>query len=439
MKSNRTGNEGQGQFLSPDLESQLDPRQPLYKLAKRIPWEEFEKEFGLHYSREGRPAKPIRLMVSLLILKQMYQLGDRTVVANWVINPYWQYLSGEKVFQWELPVEPSDLVHFRNRIGVMGMEKVLQVSIGLHGQRSQEEEVVIDTTVQEKAITYPTDSKMHVKIINRCQKAARRERVELRQSYARTVGRLVRQLRFGQRPENRKRARRAARKLKTIAGRLVRELERKLKPGRLKKYEGDLQLYGRVLKQKKDDRNKIYSLHEPEVACLSKGKEYKKYEFGSKASVGLTAQSGIIVAAVNFAGSPYDGHTLDETLNQTQRLTGKRPEKAIVDRGYRGRKWVEETEIMTPEKGTGKSRYHQQLMRRRFRRRAGIEPIIGHLKHRFKLHRNWLKGSIGDQINLLLAAAAFNFTKWMNLLVSFCALIKNLLWDNLFLSPYARI
>jgi IS5 family transposase len=414
-------NTGQSQFLQPDLKSQLDTRQPLYRLAEKIPWGYLEEEFGKHYSEEGRPAKPVRLMVALLILKQMHQLGDRTVVEQWVMNPYWQYFSGEEVFQWEMPVEPSDLTHFRNRIGDKGVEKVLSVSVAIHGVEASElSEVVVDTTVQEKAITYPTDSKLHLKIINRCRKLAKQEGVRVRQSYTRTVKKLVRQVRFGRRnAEGAKRARRAARKLKTIAGRLVREMEHKLRAEALNKHREDLNLYHRVLRQKKTDHQKVYSLHAPEVACIAKGKERKKYEFGAKASVAMTTGNGLIVGALSFTGNPYDGHTLEPTLQQIQCITGSMPGTAIVDRGYRGRSQIGDTEILVPDNGRKTRDSRKAFLRKKFRLRAGIEPIIGHLKARFKLTRNWLKGSVGDQINLLLAAAAFNFKKWLNQAASF--------------------
>lgn len=409
------------QFLQTDLKSQLDPRQPLYRLGETIPWGYFEEEFGKHYSDNGRPAKPVRLMVALLILKQMHQLGDRTVVEQWVMNPYWQYFSGEEVFQWEMPIEPSDMVHFRNRIGEAGVEKILAVSVGIHGvEASGIKEVIVDTTVQEKAIQYPTDSKLHLKIINRCRKLAKQEGVRLRQSYTRTVRKLVRQVRFGRRTvEGAKRARRAGRKLKTIAGRLVRELDRQLSVEALDKHQENLLLYRRVLRQKKTDSNKIYSLHAPEVACIAKGKEHKKYEFGAKASVALDTGSGLIVGALSFRGNPYDGHTLEPTLNQIQCITGSMPSTAIVDRGYRGRSQIGDTEILVPDNGRKTPESRKAFLRKKFRLRAGIEPIIGHLKTRFKLARNWLKGSAGDQINLLLAAAAFNFKKWLNQAASF--------------------
>lgn len=163
---------GQNSFLYQGLKELLNPKEPLYQLSEKIPWEEIEKEFGKYYVNFGRPSKPIRLMVSLLLLKQMHNLGDETVVSQWVQNPYWQYFSGEREFQWKFPIEPSDLVHFRKRIGEGGVKRILKISIDLHGKSSMEGEVLVDTTVQEKNITFPTDVKLHKKIIEQCRKIA---------------------------------------------------------------------------------------------------------------------------------------------------------------------------------------------------------------------------------------------------------------------------
>ena len=422
MKSS-SPNKAQKSFLYQGLKEILNPKEPLYQLTEKIPWEEIEKEFSGYYVDFGRPAKPIRLMVSLLILKQMYNLGDETVVEQWVQNPYWQYFSGEKEFQWKIPLEPSDFVHFRKRIGQTGVEKILQISISLHGKESMESEVVVDTTVQEKNITFPTDVKLHKKIIDQCGKIAHIEGIEQRQSYVRVVKKLVMTQRFRNHPKNKKKAYSAARKLKTIAGRQVRELERKSSGEQKKKYETTLEIFNKILSQKKDDKEKIYSIHEPEVYCISKGKEHKKYEFGSKASIVMTKNSGIIVGAYSLEKNDYDGHTLPKALDQCQQLRGSRPKVAIADRGYKGKTRIGETEILLPKPPKKSStEYEKKKARNRFRRRAAIEPVIGHLKTDYRMARNFLKGVIGDSINLMLAAAAFNFKKLMRKLKTFFGL-----------------
>lgn len=423
MKSN-SPNQDQNSFLYQGLKEILNPKEPLYQLAEKMPWETIDKDFEKYYVDFGRPAKPTRLMVSLLLLKQMNNLGDETVVKQWVQNPYWQYFSGEKEFQWKLPIEPSDLVHFRKRIGQEGMQKLLEATILLHGKQAQEKEVVVDTTVQEKNITFPTDTKLHKKIIEQCRKIAEAECIDQRQSYVRVEKKLVMAQRFRNHPKNAKRANQAARKLKTIAGRMVREIERELSEDKRHKYEKQIEIFNKILKQNKEDKDKIYSIHEPEAYCISKGKEHKKYEFGAKASIVITKNSGIIVGAYSLAKNDYDAHTLPKALEQCEQLRGTRPKVAIADRGYRGVARIGETEIQIPKppkKST--SEYEKKKARQRFRRRASIEPIIGHLKSDFRMIRNYLKGLIGDTINLMLAAAAFNLKKLMRRLGYFFVLI----------------
>lgn len=401
-------------FFSQPLEKLLNPRHPLYRLADIMPWDEFEDAFSDLYSHTGRPSEPIRQMVSLLILKQLYNLSDETVIERWVENPYCQFFSGEVYFQWEYPCDPTDLVLFRKRIGEQGVEKILQVSIKLHGKKSKEKEVLVDTTVQEKNITFPTDSKLHSRIIEHCVKISEKEGITLRQSYRRTRKKLMLAQRNANHPKNRKKALAARRKLKTIAGRLVRELKRKLSPEALNRYRDQLDIFEQILSQTRNSKNKIYSIHEPQVYCISKGKDHKKYEFGSKASIVLTKNKGIIVGALSIPENKYDGHTLPEVLKQAGRLMDQKPDFAICDRGYRGKSIIEDVKILTPKRpGKTATRYQKEKARKRFRRRAGIEPVIGHLKSDYKLARNFLKGAIGDNINLMLAAAAFNIKKFM--------------------------
>ena len=225
---------------------------------------------------------------------------------------------------------------------------------------------------------------------------------------------LVLQNRFAHHPTKRKLARKAQRKIKTIAGRLVRELDRKLSVESIKGYQQQLAIYKQVLKQNRHDSNKIYSLHEPEVACIAKGKIAKPYEFGSKICLAITKHSNIIVGALNVTGNPHDSKTLESILDPHELLTGKRAKAAIVDRGFRGKKIVNGTQIILPDNGSNKSNYEKRKSRIQFRRRAAIEPIISHVKYKHRMIRNYLKGIQGDQINSMMAAAAFNFKSWLN-------------------------
>ena len=371
------------------FEEQLSHEHPLYILANRIHWNIFEEAFSKLYSDEGRPAKSIRLMVSLLMLKHIRNISDESVVEQWSENCYYQYFSGEKVFACGEPCDASELVHFRNRIGAVGIELILKESIRINGKDGEEQDATTDTTVQEKNITYPTDNKLHRKIIKKCVAIADEQGIELRQSYTRTLKRLLMDQRFRNHPKNKGKARKADKKVKTISGRLVRELERKLSPGL---YQDTLALFKKVLNQKKSDSNKIYSLHEPHTQCISKGKEHKKYEFGSKVSIITTKNSGVIIGAINIEKNVHDSKTLEPAIEQQQRLTGIILKNNFVDRGYRGVKEVLGTKIIIPD-APGKERtpYEKQKLRKGFKRRAAIEPKIGHLKQDHRLSRNFYK------------------------------------------------
>ncbi len=403
-------NQNQLNLFKPILKQIINLDYPLAQLADQIPWIEFEKEYTELYSHTGRPAKPIRLMVSLLILKQLHNLGDETVIAQWIQNPYFQYFSGEKEFQWKAPCDPSDLVHFRNRVGDNHINKILEVSVKMQDDKVDKENVIIDTTVQEKNITFPTDVKMRVKVIGKCRKIAKAEGIHLRQSYKRTVKELVLLQRFSRSKKQSKKAERAKKKLKTIANRLIRELEVKLPENRKEIYSEDLALFKQAVNQKLQDQNKVYSLHEPDTSCIAKGKADKKYEFGSKISITVSKTKNVVLGVATFKGNPHDSQTLSKALANTQDITGIPIKVAVVDRGYQGKRMVDGVEIRypKPQKAVG---YQKQKIKKQFRRRAAIEPIISHLKHDFKMLRNYLKGHQGDIINSVLACAALNFKR----------------------------
>lgn len=415
MKPKPSSRQKQGNFLYQDLLEQLNPKAPLLLLAKKIPWAMFEHEFAPLYANFGRPAKPIRLMVGLLLLKQLENLSDERVVEAWVQNPYYQAFCGMEHFQWQFPCDPSELVHFRKRIGESGVEKIFQASVFLHGEQALEKEVVIDTTVQEKNITFPTDTKLRVKVMGRCWKLAAEEKIRLRRSYRRELKKVLRVIRFSKSARDKKKVVAAMRRVKTMANALLRDVTRKLPEGARSVRQEELARYHKAVNQERRDTNKLYSLHEPDVYCISKGKEHKKYEFGAKAAIVMTKTRCIIVGAKSFTRNEYDGNTLQAVLSQVTDIRGSVPETAFCDRGFRGRKGVGDTAIVLPECPSPKATEHfKRKARKNFGRRSAIEPVIGHLKSDFRLARNYLKGTVGDAVNLLLAAAAFNCRKWMN-------------------------
>lgn len=395
------------------LEDTLNQKHPLYILSNKVNWQLFEDAFlPLYCKNNGRPAKPIRLMVGLLILKHLRNISDESVVEQWSENLYYQYFCGMTEFYAAAPCEASELVHFRKRIGESGIELIFKESIRINGDDSNDEHGSADTTVQEKNITFPTDSKLHRKIIKKSLEIVAKENISIRQSYSRILKKLSIDQRFRNHPKNKLKARKADKKVKTIAGRLVRELKRNLPVNSV--YLTDLNLFTQVLEQKRNTHNKIYSLSEPNVTCISKGKEHKKYEFGNKVSVILTQNTGVIVGAMGFRNE-FDGHTLEPALNQVERLVGKALKTVTADRGYRGNLQIGQTLVQIPKPFSKKqTKYQQKKLKNAYKQRAAIEPIIGHLKTDHRLNRNFYKGIFGDNINILLASAAFNFKRMMN-------------------------
>ena len=410
------------------LTSFINPQHELCLLAKEIDWDTLEKEFAPLYGSTGRPSIPIRTIVGLLLLKQIYNLGDETVMERYIENPYWQHFCGEIYFQYKYPFDPSDFVHFRKRIGDKGLKNIFSQSIKLFGDenvRREVKEVRVDTTVQEKNITFPTDRKLIEKVIEHCKGIAKKENITLARTYGREIKQLKQQLRFARKPKNLSKQRKAQRRLHRIAFRIYHDTVKQL--GQIPmKYREELDVLFRVLTQKRDDKNKVYSVHEPEVLCISKGKEHKPYEFGNKSSFAYTRLTGIIVGAMAIEGNIYDGRTLEPQLAQVERLTGGRIRKAIVDRGYKVKGGIEGVDIVMPKNLRRESYYLKKKREERCRSRAGIEGLISHLKYDHRMRRNYLSGVAGDKINTLLAATAYNMRKWMRLKRE--EIIKLILW-----------
>lgn len=413
----------QTSFFGTDLLLQLDPQDPLLQLSQAIPWSDFDQAFAKHYTPGlGSPNKPIQLMVGLLILKQLENLSDEQIVLQWKRNPYYQAFCGLSEFQQDLPCHSTELVKFRQRIGKEGFERIFQMSIALHGRLAEETVVNIDTTVQEKNITYPTDCKLAIKIINRLNKLAKCHGIQQRRTYVKEIKGLRLSIRHFRHIKKRVKARKALKRLRTIAHKLIRVLRRTLpKHCLFDYYQKDFLLYERVLSQQPKDKNKIYSLHKPQVYCIAKGKDHKPYEYGNKVSIVSTAKGNLIVGVVSHEHNLHDSHTLPEVLQHIESSRGKAVKQAVCDRGYRGKQMVNGTSITLPKKPLKRdNRYQRDKKRKQCRRRAAIEPIIGHLKSDYRLSRNFLKGIAGDQINLLMAATAWNLRKW---LIAFLRLI----------------
>jgi IS5 family transposase len=412
MRSNSPVEQPQSGFF--DITDQLNSNHPLLALGRAINWAVLDEFFSPLYSHLGRAAKPTRLMSGLLILKQLHDLSDEAVVAQWQMNPYYQVFCGEACFQTRLPCHSTELVKFRQRIGEEGVRKIFAMSIALHGAAAEESVVLVDTTVQEKAITYPTDTKLAIKIINRLNKLAKKHGIKQRRTFVKEVRALRLACRHFRHARRRSKARKALKRLRTIAGVLLRELQRTLPDTVLQQETDRFELYEKVLAQQPKDKNKIYSLHESDIYCIGKGKDHKPYEYGRKASVVATLESQVIVGVASHDEHVHDSKTLDAALDSANENRETPITSAVVDRGYRGCKRKVEAEVILPGVPLKKDDEKERQRKRRLcQKRSAIEPIIGHLKHDFRLARNWLKGSQGDAINLLMAASAWNFRKWM--------------------------
>ena len=419
------------------LSDMLNQSHPLYKLADKIDWAKFDTAFApLYCQNNGRPAEPIRLMCGLLILKHLRNLSDESLVEQWSENAYYQYFCGIPEFVPGAPCASSELVHFRNRIGEKGIELIFQESIRVNNEEDDDRHhdvAFIDSTVQEKNITYPTDAKLHKKTVRKVLGIVHELGLPLRQSYTFVLKRVYRGQRFRNHPKNRNKALKADRKLRTIAGRLVRELRRNL--GEHSLYNKLIERFEAILAQRRHSGKKIYSVHEPDVQCISKGKEHKKYEFGNKVSI-IRSATGIILGAQSFRNE-YDGHTIEASLAQVERLTQRKIKILAGDRGYRGKKEVNGTQILIPDAPKpSDSRYQKRKKHKLFCKRAGIEPTIGHLKSDYRLGRNFYKGVTGDAVNLLLAAAAYNFKRAMRALLFLFKIIREMLRERSLMNQF---
>jgi len=416
--------DNQGKLFGILLDRLCNPRHPLYRLADSIDWAAFDEAFGSLYSEGmGRPAKPTRLMVGLHYLKHMFDLSDEEVVAQWIENPYWQYFCGNEHFEHEFPIDPSLMTKWRNRLKSEGLEKLLAqtIKIGLKTnvlKRKSLRKINVDTTVQEKAITFPTDAKLYHKMRLKLVDKAKEAGIDLRQSYSRKSKRsLVMQGRYGH-ARQMKRAKKEVKKLKTFLGRVTRDIERKISGNGVLEniFSEQLQMANRLLLQKRSDSGKLYSLHAPEVECISKGKAHKKYEFGCKVSVAATSKDNFVVGAMAFHGNPYDGHTLNESVSQAERLAGFTAKEIYVDMGYRKHDYEGEAVVHVARRGLRKVKHS---LRKWLKRRSAIEPIIGHMKNDGRLGRNYLLGEEGDRMNAILCGTGHNMRKLLTAFLFF--------------------
>jgi transposase, IS5 family len=419
-----------GDLYRSRLDQIVDQRHELFRLASLIDWDRFDHEFGRFYRPLGRPAKPTRLMVGLSYLQHTFNLSDEAVVQRWTENPYWQWFCGCEYFQHELPCDPSSLTRWRKRLGPGGLEKLLAATIqaGLESgvvRPSSLERISVDTTVQPKAITHPTDAKLYLKALLALVRQAKRHGLELRQAHTRLAKRAAVQV---GRYAHARQMRRELKRLKTYLGRVYRDVARKV-AGNVElsiQFAPLLGLTERLLMQERTSKNKLYSLHAPEVVCIAKGKAHRPYEFGSKVALAVTNREGFVLASKSLEGNPYDGHTLSTTIDQVVVLTGLEPARIYVDLGYRGHDYAHKERVFIARQRRGLT----PTIKRELRRRSAIEPMIGHMKADGRLGRNHLLGAAGDAINALLVAAGHNLRLILNWLRLFIAWLMAALMDS---------
>lgn len=413
MRARKTPGPGSAELFRARLENLVDHGHELVVLAGKLDWAMFEEKFGATFAADvGRPGLPTRLMVGLQYLKYLYDESDEGAVKRFLENPYWQYFCGNEYFEHELPCHPTSLVKWRQRIGHAGAEKMLRETIELarrEGAVTAEElaEVNIDTTVQEKAVKYPTDGALTDTARRMLVRVATREGVKLKQSF-KFKGRkaLAAHCRMKHAKEW-KGARKLLRKLRTYLGRVIRDVERKVATPSISLAYA-LGIARKVLAQRTGTKGKLYSVHAPETQCIAKGKTHKKYEFGNKVSIATTSKSSWVVGLYSFLDNPFDGHTVPDVLCQIRSMTGDFPKAAYCDRGYKGSDGhIFGTHVYVQ----GTKRKCDDALEKRLRRRAAVEPVIGHLKHEHRMGRNFLLSFTGDKINSLMAACAFNLRK----------------------------
>jgi IS5 family transposase len=419
----------QKDLLRPALDQIIDMGHPLVRLAGEMDWSFLDGRFGsVCRAGPGQPGLPTRLVAGLFILKHMHNLSDEVLCARWVENPYYQYFCGEQSFCHELPFDRSSLTRWRQRLGEEQLVALIQESLKVaHKTGALEtkdlQRVAVDTTVQPKAVAHPTDARLLHRALVKLVALARRCGVPLRQSYLRVAKRAAIMVGRYTHAHQFKRARRQLKFLRTRLGRIIRDISRQImdKPELQTRFAPLLDLAVKVRHQDHRQRGpKVYSLHAPEVECIGKGKVRAPYEFGCKVSIAtpVTSPKGgqFVLHAKALHGNPYDGATLAPMVQDMERLTGIETHRIHVDKGYRGHKHPHKFRVWI----SGQVRRVTAAIRREMKRRAAVEPVIGHVKAEHRMDRNYLKGRDGDRINAVLAAAGYNFSlllRWLRALL----------------------
>jgi transposase, IS5 family len=440
-------------FFRSRLEAMIDLKHPLVVLASRLPWSQLEADLAPIWQREtrdgvlheesdllgarqvllgagvsyaGRARLPIRLMCSLLYLKHAFNLSDEQLCERWSENVVWQYFSGLEYYEPRMPCDATQIGRFRRAIGEAGMQSILKATIDAAIQSkaikpAEFERIIVDSTVQEKAIAFPIDSRLLEIARHKVVSHAKRCGIALRQTFAKEGKALRRKAGGYAHAKQFKRLARAIKRQRTILGKLMREVQGKLQAGAFDGTTSPLtvnslntlmQRAERIRTQQRKDKNKLYALHAPEVECISKGKAKNRYEFGVKVSLAVTHKQGLMVGAKRFSGNPFDGHTLAAQIGQCNELikgAGTAVKQAFVDLGYRG---VDAQNPGLEVVHRGRFGSMSKLKKRQLLRRQAIEPAIGHVKHDNRMIRCYLQGSTGDALHAISCAAGYNI-RWL--------------------------
>ena len=444
-------------FFRARLDHMIDLRHPLCVLASRMPWQQIEASVSHLFMRKaraamampdldlfgeapvvtgrasnaGRPRVPLRVMIALLYLKHAFNESDEGVVDRWAETPTWQFFSGQAHFEHRRPCDATTLVKFRQLLGDEGVEELLAQTINAAVQmgliaKSELSRVIVDSTVQSKAIAHPTDSRLLEIARDKLVQAAKDAGLALKQTFAKEGQQLARKAGRYAHAKQFRRMRKAIGRQRTVLGRLFREVERKLANTTVvapmttavsQALQTTLERVKRIwsqtaAKKNREGKGKLYAFHAPEVECIGKGKSRQPYEFGVKVGIASTLKHNLIVGAKAFPGNPYDGHTLNAQLEQATILmqdNKTRPSDVFVDLGYRG---VDADNPTVAVKHRGKYKSLSVSDQRLLKRRQAIEPIIGHLKQDHRMDRCHLKGEKGDRLHAVLCAAGYNL-KWL--------------------------